>query len=144
MNNIPPWYILKVIYILLNFFAYLKWHGKFAFLLQILKVKLSNHVLFVIFGRQTWNLEGRGGGRVMGILVFKNPSRDRVKRVSKMMIMKMFYRKNLYWKNRWHLLASSLSYVFRYALIFSWFSVTIETVHTFRLIIQGIGVYILS
>ena len=30
----------------------------------------------------------------MGILVFKNPSRDRVKRVSKRMIMNMFDREN--------------------------------------------------
>ena len=35
--------------------------------------KLSNDVSFVIFGHQTWDLEGQR------ILVFKSPSRDRVK-----------------------------------------------------------------
>ena len=41
----------------------------------------SNDVSFVIFGHQTWDLEG-GGGQLdppQHILVFKYPSRDRVK-----------------------------------------------------------------
>ena len=43
--------------------------------------KLSNDVSFVIFGHQTWDLEG-GGVKLtppQHILVFKYPSRDRVK-----------------------------------------------------------------
>ena len=43
--------------------------------------ELSNDVSFVIFGHQTWDLEG-GGGQIdppQHILVFKYPSRDRVK-----------------------------------------------------------------
>ena len=42
--------------------------------------ELSNDVRFVIFGHQTWDLEG--GGQIdppQHILVFKYPSRDRVK-----------------------------------------------------------------
>ena len=42
--------------------------------------KLSNDVSFVIFGHQTWDSEG--GGQIappQHILVFKYPSRDRVK-----------------------------------------------------------------
>ena len=41
--------------------------------------ELSNDVSFVIFGHQTWDLEG--GGQIdppQHILVFKYPSRDRV------------------------------------------------------------------
>ena len=37
--------------------------------------ELSNDVSFIIFGHQTWDLEGGGGQR---ILVFKYHSRDRV------------------------------------------------------------------
>ena len=43
--------------------------------------ELSNDVSFVIFGHQTWDLEG-GGVKLtppQHILVFKYPSRDRVK-----------------------------------------------------------------
>ena len=40
--------------------------------------ELSNDVSFVIFRHQTWDLEG--GGPPQRILVFKYPSRDRVKR----------------------------------------------------------------
>jgi len=42
--------------------------------------ELSNDVSFVIFGHKTWDLEG--GGQIappQHILVFKYPSRDRVK-----------------------------------------------------------------
>ena len=42
--------------------------------------ELSNDVSFVIFGHQTWDLEG-GGGQIdpqQRILVLKYPSRDRV------------------------------------------------------------------
>jgi len=44
--------------------------------------ELSNDVSFVIFGHQTWDLEG--GGQIappQHILVFKYPSRDRVKEI---------------------------------------------------------------
>ena len=45
--------------------------------------ELFNDVSFVIFGHQTWDLEG-GGGQIdpppQRILVFKYPSRDRVKK----------------------------------------------------------------
>ena len=40
--------------------------------------ELSNDVSFVIFGHQTWDLGGVGG-QFEHILVFKYPSRDRVK-----------------------------------------------------------------
>ena len=43
--------------------------------------ELSNDLSFVIFGHQTWDLEGGGGKR---ILVFKYPSRDRVKHILKL------------------------------------------------------------
>ena len=46
--------------------------------------ELSNDVSFVIFGHKTWNLEG--GVKLTPpphILVFKDPSRDRVKRKMK-------------------------------------------------------------
>ena len=39
--------------------------------------ELSNDVSFVIFGHETWDLEGGGG--TQHILVIKYPSRDRVK-----------------------------------------------------------------
>ena len=44
--------------------------------------ELSNDVLFVIFGHQTWDLEG--GGQIdppQRLLVFKYPSGDRVKKI---------------------------------------------------------------
>ena len=42
--------------------------------------ELSNDVSFVIFGHQTWDLEGGGSNwPPQHILVFKYPSRDRVK-----------------------------------------------------------------
>ena len=44
--------------------------------------ELSNDVSFVIFGHQTWDLEGGGQPPPSGgILVFKYPSRDRVKQL---------------------------------------------------------------
>ena len=46
--------------------------------------ELSNDVSFVIFGHQTWDLEGGGSNWTppQHILVFKYPSRDRVNKVS--------------------------------------------------------------
>ena len=41
--------------------------------------ELSNDVSFVIFGHQTWDLEGGEVKLTQHILVFKYPSRDRVK-----------------------------------------------------------------
>ena len=44
--------------------------------------ELSNDVSFVIYGHKTWDLEGGGVNLTpQHILVFKYPSRDRVKRV---------------------------------------------------------------
>ena len=45
---------------------------EFAIFLQILTQEFSNDVSFVIFGHQTWDLEGAYPG-------FQVPSRDRVK-----------------------------------------------------------------
>ena len=46
--------------------------------------ELSKDVSFVIFGHQTWDLEGGGGsnGPPQHILVFKYPRKDRVKSLS--------------------------------------------------------------
>ena len=55
--------------------------GKFAIIFADSKSRaqeILNDVSFVIFGHQTWDLEG-GGGQIDPPLVFKYPSRDRVK-----------------------------------------------------------------
>ena len=44
--------------------------------------ELSNDVSFVIFGHPTWDLEGVKLTPLKRILVFKCPSRDRVKKIN--------------------------------------------------------------
>ena len=75
----PPLFICKHFYYITGFCDKKNYFCKFANFFADSKSRaeeLSNDVLFVIFGHQTWDLEG-GGGQIdppPHILVFKYPA----------------------------------------------------------------------